>query len=307
MNRGQARVVDPALSKVALGYKNQTYVGLSLMPIVSCPKSGIQLIKFGKEAFVRYNMRRAPGADVAVVQFGYAADPIALVQDSLTGKVPREWLRDGQDLPAINHEKQAVNLVMNSLHLGLELDIAELSTTASNYGDNNKIVLSGSDKWIDPNSNLTKQMNEYKEAIRSQAGVYPNRMVLTPGDFKACKDHPDVKEAFKYTTSKSITAEMLAAFFELEKVEVGTQLWTPDAQSDLQDCWKHTVLAYVPPESERSMATPAFGYTYMLENHPLVEESYFEKGNKSWMYPVEMERRPYMTGMEAGFLIQNAS
>ena len=55
------------------------------------------------------------------------------------------------------------------------------------------------------------------------------------------------------------------------------------------------------------MATPSFGYSYILDQHPLVEAAYWDRDSKSWLYGVEMERRPYMTGMSAGFLIENAS
>ncbi len=307
MNRSQVRVVDPVLSQVALGYQNAEFIGLKVMPVVSCPKSGVLLMKFGKEAFIKYAMRRAPGADVAAIQYGYAADPVALVQDALNGKVPREWLRDSQDLPGVDHGKTAVNSVLQSMHLNLEIEIAEIAMDANNYGINNKITLSGTDKWTDPSSKLKSKIDEYKEAIRSKIGRYPNKFELSPTDYSACKEHPEVKEQFKYTSSDSITLAMLANFFEVDEVVVGKAVWTPSETDPLRDCWDSSLLYYVPSEAERAMGVPSYGYTYVLDGHPLVEENYYEKGNKSWMYPVEYERRPYLTGMEAGFLIQGAS
>lgn len=307
MSRTDARVVDPVLSQVALGYRNAAYIGTTLMPIISCPKSGVRLMKFGKEAFVKYNMRRAPGADTATVQYGYASDPIALVQDALNGKVPREWLRDAESIPLVSHGTRAINNVMNSMHLGLEIEIAEIAMNPDNYGSNNKITLSGSDKWTSPDSKLGKTIRDYRESIRSQIGVYPNKFQLSPGDFNAIKEHPEVTERFKYTSSDSITEKMLANFFEVDEVVVGKSVWTPDESSPLRDCWNHSTLTYVPPEGQREMDSPSYGYTYVLDEHPLVEEAWFNKNKKSWMYPTEFERRPYLTSMEAGFLIQGAS
>lgn len=308
MNRSQVRVVDPVLSAVASGYKNAAYVGTMLMPIISCPKSGIRLMKFGKEAFIKYNMRRAPGGKTAAIQYGYASDPIALVQDALHGVVPREWLRDSDEIPGVNLGTTAINNVMNSMHLGLETEIAEIATNATNYGTNNKITLTGSDQWTSPDSKLKKQMNAYKESVRSVIGVHPNKLVLTPGDYDACTEHPEVKDQFKYTSSESITPAMLARFFDLDEVVVGKSVWTPDEETALSDCWGSTVLAYVPPAGERSMGVPSYGYTYVLDGHPLVEEAFFDKKDtKSWLYPAEFERRPYQTSNEAGFLIQGAS
>jgi len=307
MNRSQARVIDPVLSSVAQGYRNARFIGTELMPIIYCPKSGVKLMKFGKEAFMKYNMRRSPGGQVARVQYGYATDPVALVQDSLEAVVPREWLRDTQDVPNVNNGTKAINLVMMSVMLGLEIEIAEIVTNAANYGANNKVTLTSTDKWTDPASKLKNQIDAYKEAVRSKIGIYPNTLQLTPSDFTACTNHPEVINQFKYSTSESITVEMLAKFFDIEKVVVGKSVWTPNESSDFQDCWTASTLAYVPPEGERDMGVPSYGYTYTLDDHPLVEEPYYDKGIKSWLYPTEYERRPYLTSMEAGFLIQGAS
>lgn len=307
MNRSQVRVVDPVLSKVAQGYRNARFIGQTLMPIIGCPKSGVQLIKFGKEAFIKYAMRRAPGSKVARVQYGYGAEPVSLVQDALEGVVPREWLRDSADIPNVNLGTRAINNVLNSVHLGLEIEIASIACDASNYDADHKIAVAGADKWTDGGSKLSLQMQQYKEAVRATTGAEPNVLTLTPGDFNACKVHPEVVERFKYTSAESITTDMLAAFFELDTVEVGKAIWTPDESRPFQDVWTQSVLAYVPHEGERSMDVPSYGYTYVLDEHPLVEEAYYDKSVKSWIYPVEYERRPYMTGMGAGFLIQNAS
>lgn len=306
MSRSQARVIDPVLSQVALGYKNARYVGTTLMPIIECPKSGVRLMKFGKEAFVKYSMRRAPGAKVARVQYGYAAEPISLVQDSLEAVVPREWMRDTDDVPAIKQASRAVNTVMNSVSLGLECEIAEIATNSANYSAKNQVLVGADDKWVNPTSKLQKQMQDYKDAVRMQIGIDPNVLVLTPADFNACKNHPEVKERFKYTSAESITAEMLANFFELDEVQVGKAVWTPDENTAVQNCWTDSVLAFVPEEEERDMGVPSFGYTYVLDDHPLVEEPYFDKSIKSWLYPMEYERRPYQTSMNAGFLIRGA-
>ncbi len=304
MNRGQARVVDPVLSRVALGYANPIYVGRSLFPQVESPAMGARIIKFGKEAFIKHNMRRAPGGRVARIQYGYSSDPIALVQDSLEGLVPREWLRDSQQLPSVQHGERAINNVMNSMHLSLEIEQAELAMNASNYGVSNKVTLSGTDKWTDPSSDPGKQIRDYKEVIRKAIGVYPNVLEIPPAAWNALAEHPKLQDRFKYTSKDSLTVEMAAAYFELNEVVIGQSVYAPDEMSPMQDVWTDAVLAYVPRQGQ-SVDVPSFGYTYVMPEHPMVEEAYFDKAIKSYVYPTEFERRAYLTGMDAGFLIQN--
>lgn len=308
MSRANARVVDPVLSRTAQGYKHQDFVGQHLMPFVNVPKSGVRVMKFGKEAFLRYLTRRAPGSKVQRVQFGYASEPIALYQDSLEGVVPREYLRDGEDLPGVNQQITAVNNVMHSIMLGHEVDVAALALDANNYGANNKVTLTpGTDDWVTLNVNVAAQFREYREAIRAKCGVYPNVVVFSPSDWNALAENSDVRERFKYTSADSLTTDMAARYLEVDQVYIGKSVSVVDEDADFDDIWNATVLAYVPPESERNIAVPSFGYSYRLENHPMVEEGYYEKSIKSYVYPVEYERRPYLVGMDAGFLIQGAS
>ncbi|TNC80706.1 MAG: hypothetical protein C9356_12460 [Oleiphilus sp.] len=308
LSRAQARVVDPVLSRTAQGYKSQEFVGHHLMPFVNISRSGVMLMKFGKEAFVRYLTRRAPGSKVSRVQYGFASEPVALFQDSLEGVVPREWIRDSESLPGVNHQITAVNNVMRSIMLGHEVDVAALALDANNYGINNKIALtSGVDSWEVGTVNVAKQFRAYREAIRAQIGVYPNTVVFSPDDWNALAENADVRDRFKYTSSDSLTTAMAAKYLEVDNVYIGKSVSTVEADAAFDDIWTHTVLAYVPPESERNIAVPSYGYSYRLDGHPMVEEGYYEKDIKSWVYPVEYERRPYLVGMNAGFLIQGAA
>jgi hypothetical protein len=66
------------------------------------------------------------------------------------------------------------------------------------------------------------------------------------------------------------------------------------------------VLAYTETGSMVEMGAPSYGYTYQLAGYPLVEEPYYERNPKSWIYPVTDEVAPVMAGADAGYLIQNA-
>ena len=305
-SREQNRVIDPVLTNVALAYSDSEFIANVLFPNIIVPTSGAKVIKFGKEAFRKYNMRRAPGAKTARVQFGHATDPVALVQESIDGVVPREFLRDitGAIRPIINLESQAVNSTMSIMLRGLEIDAAELALDATGYDVNHKETLSGTDQWDNSSSDPRKKINVYKEAIRSSIGAYPNVLVLTPKAFSALADHGLLKDQFKYTSADSLTTGMLQNYFGIAKVVVGMGVYAEDETSDFTDIWSHAVLAYVPMAGQTIMR-PSYGYNYVGEGMPLVEEAWFEKSTKSWIYPMEYERKPIITGQAAGFLIQN--
>jgi len=309
LNQRTAAVVDPILSTHARGYRNSAFIAAALFPRVTIPNRSMRVIRFGKEAFRMLNTRRAPGADKKRVQYGYASDPVALMQDALEGVVPMEHQEEALSIPGIDLGEGAVNMVLDAIDLNLEFECATIARTPGNYDANHKLALAGADRWTDPASDPSGDVDAAKEAIRRSIGRYPNVLTLGPNAANALKNHPKVKEQFKYTSKDSVTVDMLAAFFDVEKVVVGKAVWLPDNAADealASDVWgDDAILAYVPQTGD-NFQVPAFGYTYELRGYPQVEQPYFERSNDSWIYPTKVERRPYLTGAEGGFLFQNA-
>ncbi|MEW5729152.1 MAG: major capsid protein [Pseudomonadota bacterium] len=309
MSTAQVRVVDPVLTTHARGYRHPKHVGIALFPNVSIPLRGVKRLEFGKESFRLYNTRRAPGGATKRVDFGYQGVPVNLHGHSLEGKVPWEHLQEAATSPGLDLAKGAVNLVLKSMSLEREVAQATIARDATKFDANHKVALAGGDQWSDPNSDPKADVDAAKEAVRRSIGDYPNTMVIGPGVFLALQNHPKIAEKFKYTGRESITTDMLALYFDLEKVEVGKAVYLAEADADtadFTDAWgKDAILAYV-PHGEESWEVPSFGYTYHLEGHPFVEQPYSERNVKSWLYPVTDEYSVEDVGRVAGFLIQNA-
>lgn len=304
MNPSQVRIVDPILTTVVQGYKNPEFVGDALFPAVPVAVSGGKIIEFGKESFLAYNSQRAPGGPTKRISFGYQGKPFSLENHALEAPVPREYQRDAAKVPGINLGTRAVNLTMRANKQTLEIQQAALATDAANYPTANKITLSGTDKWSNAASKPVSIINAGKEAVRQAIGVYPNVLLLGAQAFTPLKDNPSILERFKYTSRESITAEMLAALFDLDKVVVGKAVQATDA-GVMSDVWGNSaVLAYV-PSSPSQMEEPSYGYTYTMEGHPLVETPYYDPNAKSWIYGVTYERAPVLSGIAAGYLISN--
>ena len=309
LNSRTAAVVDPILSTHARGYRNAMYISDMLFPRVRIPNRSMRVLKFGKESFRMMDTRRAPGADKKRVQYGYASDPVSLVQDALEGFVPIEHQEEAMNIPGVDLGANAIDMVMDVIDLGLEFECANMARDPGNYGAGNKLALTGTDRWSDPASDPKGDMDAAKEAIRRKIGRYPNTLELGPSAKTALCNHPTIKEQFKYTSKDSITVEMLAAYFEMDRVVVGKAVYLPETAGDddtATDVWgDDAILAYVPTAGD-NFRVPSYGYTYELNGFPLVQQPYWENSNDSWIYPMKVERRPYLVGAEGGFLFQNA-
>lgn len=299
MSGAQVRVVDPVLSNHVRGYKQAGHVGRLLFPSVDVAVSAGKVIEFGKESFKLYNARRAPGGSTKRIEFGYEGKSFALVQDSLEGKVPREYARDASAIPGVDLGMRATNNVMKSLTLTLEYDQAQIATNPANYGDNNKEELSGTSQWSHADSKPVDQIEAARQTIRAACGVYPNTLVLGPPAYSGLKNNQQVIGRFR--NADIITAQMLANLLEIDQVVEGQAVTANDA-GVFQNVWGNAaVLAYVPKEPG-GQEEPSYGYTYTMKGNPFVEQPYWDGNQKSWIYGVTYERAPVLAGMDAGYL-----
>jgi len=308
MSGRQARVIDPILTEAARGYKNAAFIGEVLLPRIDVPNRGMKVLKFGKSAFRQYvDTRRAPGAETKKIQVGYGADPIALLQDALDAVVPIELMQDAAAVPGVDLAGISIQSVQDIIALGKERFTADLVRDAKNYPDDHVIKLTGKQSWSNGDSNPAADIKAAKSIVRRKIGRDPNLIVMSPRAYDVLSLHPNVLDKFKYTGSDSITVDLLAKYFDVEKAVVGKAVALPEEAKDsdpAQDVWGNDlILAYVP--SDGNYMKPAFGYTYCLAGYPIVEAADWRADRKSWVYGVTDERRPYITGAEAAVLFQS--
>jgi len=309
-NLSQTRVVDAILTTHAQGYQRPGNVGPLLFPRVSVGAYGGNVIQFSKESFRLLNIVRAPGSRTTRVEFGYAGVPYAITPKSLEGVVPFERMRDASQVPNIDLARVAVDSTMDIVELGYENDCATLARTAANYDAGHKATLAGAALWSAGTGNPTSDVEAGVEAIRASIGMRPNTVILSATAFKNARTNPNIIDRYKYTGRDSITTQMLAALWNVQTVAVGEAVSASGQADALGDVWGNdVVIAYVAPGGAgvtRDAARPSYGYTYTIDGMPLVEQPYQDRNVKSWIYPVTADRQPVLSGITAGYLIQNA-
>jgi hypothetical protein len=315
MPLSQARVADPVLTNVVQGYKQAQFVASFLSPSVPVSLRSGKVVEFGKEDFVLYQTKRSPGGTVQRKRSRFGSRSFELYQDAIAEEVTLEEAEEAANGAArVNLRTNAPKRAMKTIMLTLEKDTADVMQTAAKYETANTIALGVSDRWDNYGSsasNPLQDVNGWKEAVRDQIGIYPNRMVIGPKVFLALKEHPLIVERIKYTSSDSVTLGMIAKYFDLPGgVMVGAGKFLDDS-GNLADIWgKNAILAYVPEEAENSMGylmpqpgidkeTPAYSYTYVLDGYPMAEPERWDADKGVFVYPVWAERVPELVGMGA--------
>lgn len=304
----QARVLDPILTAVARGYRSpKAAVANVLFPMVPVGVRAGRILSFGPDDFKLISTARAPGANTRRVQFGYSSETFALADHRLEGSVPVELQEEAQAVPGIDLASTAVRRVQNMMALEREKKAADLARNAALYASDNKATLSGTSQWSDPASDPFTDIMDAKEVIRGKTGEMPNVLEAGPKVLTALRTHPKVLE--RLSTAKDrppATLMQLQALFELDQIVKGEAVYHDGTQ--FQDVWgKDAILAFTTPASMQEMGSPNFGYTYQLQDRPIVQEAYYDGNTHTWYYPVSDAYQPVFTGPSAGFLFSAAA
>ncbi len=307
-NPKQAAVVDPILTTVARGHRNQKFIAQVLFPKVPVPSRTGTIISFGDEHFELYSTARAHGTDIGTIDISYDGAPFALKQYALGAKVTLEQEQEAKAALKLDISTIAVNRVIEIMLLDQEYRAAQLALNPANYGAANKATLSGSSQWSHPDSDPNAAIETAIAAISNATGEDANVAVLSRPVFAKVRRHPKVVEQFRYTSlaSKPVTAKMLAELWELEEVAIGKAAYK-DANGVRQQVWaKDAVVAYTPPASLQDRGSPSYGYSYELDGYPMVEEGFFSSQKRAWIHNVIHEILPVIAGPGAGYLFTNA-
>ena len=302
-----ARIVDAPITTAARGYKNPMAAWPFLFPAVEVGARGGQIVTFRAEDFLKYEIRRAPGAQIARLDVGYDGSPFTLVQRALEVPVPIEVMEDARAEPSIELGTVAAVRGRRTVDFQIELEAARLATADASYDAANIITLSDESQWTHASSTPQKEVQDAKAMIRQGIGLNPNTLVVGAEVHDALRSNADVIDRVKHTMApervEAVTMATLAAYFGVEHYVVGECM--QGEPGSFTHVWgKFAILAYTEVTDLASMGSPTFGYTYRLSGYPVVEQPYYDERTRTWVYPYITQDTPVVAGKPAGVLFK---
>lgn len=297
------KAVDVVLSTIALGYKNSGLVGEHLMPIVPVPKENVKVPVFGESAYRLHDTKRAiRGATNEISPDGFGMMPITLHEHDLG--YPIDYRENDESY--FNLQSIATNHATLGVQLKREKAIADMVQNPDNYKSSNKIALSGTSQFTDPNSDALGIFSDGKQAVQDGTGADANVTVLDNLSYTALRKHPQLLGMLRIKNG-ILKHEDLVDILEIEKIIVGKAIYS-DATKKRNKFWKNAVaMAYVPEQQadvDRNMYEPSFGYTFRKEQTPFVDK-YMKEGGKVQVIRATEIYESVMTMPDAGYLISN--
>jgi hypothetical protein len=310
-NLGQARVISPVNTQLAIGLQQNESVGQYLFPRIGVDMRSGKIITFGREHFMQYaGMQRSPGAATPRVKFGYAGSDYQLKDFSIEGTLPVEVQQEQRATSkgfTIDGARMAMTGAMTVVNNRLEIAQAALATDLSNYPAANKVTLTSGSQFNDSGGDPIAVAVAARSAIRAATGKDVNTAVFSAKAMEATLENPKVLARLNYTGVNVAGIEDLRRILRIPNIYVGGGITSADDGVTISDIWgKDVVFAYTETASLASMGLPTYGVTYQLNGYPFAEPAYYDNNHKTWYFPVTSCENPVITSNVAGYLVKNA-
>lgn len=269
--------VDRPLTILSVAYmqSQEHFVASQIFPVVPVAKQSDLYYKWDKEDWFRDEAElRAPGTESAGGNYSVGTDNYACKVHSFHKDVDDQTRANSDE--AINPDRSATNFVTQRLLLRREKQWLSRYFKAGVWGTDKTGGAAGGGadfvQWSDyVNSNPRTDIKLGRRTILATTGFSPNTLVLSYDAADALIDHPDFVDRVKYTSKESVTPEMIAKYFDIERVfvlkavENTAKKGQPSAMGFAHG--KHALLCYVAPEP--ALDTPSAGYTFTWTYAPI--------------------------------------
>lgn len=303
------RVIDPLLTNVARGYRNEEFIGENIFPTVQVDKEAGKIPTFGKEHFRIYNTYRALRAQSNEMEGGYL-DTIPFKTEEHDLIQSLDYREAEEAMQAL--ETKAVNDVMTAINLKKEWNQAKLIQDLNTYPTDNKVTLTDN-YFNEDNIEVVKIITDYTEQLSSIIGVKPNILVIGAGVYRSIRFQKNIASYLGISINGSelsniqINEQKLAELFEVDKVLIGRGKYIESPEAPFTNIWGNNIfMAYIAPPSgiDRTPYDPCFGYTLQKKGNPF-SDRWTESNGKIIKVRTTDNYDIKIVGAESGFLINN--
>ena len=273
------RVIDPVMTNLSIGYKNEMFMWDQLAPTVTENEKTGTFFKYTRDFWFRRQdgAERAPSGRYLRVGYGVESDTYRTVEIGFEKPIDDSDRRSSQ-LPEDMNTQDTIFLT-NLMQLELEKRVAGALFKTGVWATD-KTLLSA-DKWSDyAASDPITDADVAIRAIRRATGVKPNVMFIGSVGWDSLKNHPLILDKYKHTQSGIMTPQLVAAVLEIPEIVIGETVENTAAEGlafSGADIWTDNALFYVKNNPTLGVANGA--YTFMwneASNVPWAVENYRE-------------------------------
>lgn len=209
---------DAALEQISVGYMPAGVIAAELVPGIPVKKESDKYYVYSKDNLKVPETRRADGAEANEVDWGLSTASYVVEEEALK-RLVTDRQRNNAD-SAVRPEIDATKFLKGQIMLRHEKDLADLINPAANWSQATSLTSTLAWSANTSLSNPISFADSAATAIIKSASKRPNRCLLDLSTFNAAKEHVSIVDRVKYTSTDSVTPQLLARLFNIEKVLV---------------------------------------------------------------------------------------
>lgn len=267
--------VDAVLSNISVAYTQDQskFIANKVFPVINVDKKSGVFMKYNREdwnrdeAQKRADITESVGSGFDLSKDYYNADVYAFHMDIGDQAVANA-------MTPLQPVAEATRFVAGRLLLRQEVDFARSffktgvwATDLVGKTTTEAATLSAGQFriWSDSvNSDPMGDIENAKEGVAAKTGYDVNTMVIGRQVLSALKNHPDIIDRIKYTSAETVTLELIARLFDVERVFVGSSFVNTAKEGQAEklesNFGRSILLTHSAPTP--GLLTPSAGYTF---------------------------------------------
>lgn len=310
--------IDKYLTDLSQGFEQaaSNFVAGQAFPNVGSPKRSDKIAGYSQADLYRDEMTvRAPGAESS--GGGYRTSNDTFFCDVYANHVDvDDQTVAGADNPYTPVE-DALRVLVQREKLKKEVVFASdffASSLWTGGTSADPTAASLSAAWDDPSSTPIEDIHEQANSVLVKTGFLPNTLVLNYLGWTALKNHPDIVDRIKHTSSAPVTEELVARLLGLDQVLVSkaTRNTAAEGLSGSYSSILGASALLVHAASTPGLWTFSGGYTFVWSGYPgsnngtRVKRFYLD-ANSAWRIEIETAFDMKLVQANAGVLITSVA
>lgn len=225
------RVHTPAyLQQLAIKFSPRDLIADRVAPRVAVPKQSDKYRIFGKNAMLTHESRWAPGAIPNAITIRWSEGTFFVDIRKLRTLI-LDTERRNQDANDIELEQIATDAVTSAITISREQRVADLFTTATNYGATHKITKAGGSEWDSAtalgNSQAIIDMQAMIAVLVQDAMVPSSELTVVIPELvyqKALANNVGILSRIQYSSTGIVTTDLLRALLGVKEVILSSSM-----------------------------------------------------------------------------------
>lgn len=243
------------------------FAALKIFTPFYVPKSTFKWYQYTKDNLRLEKLHAPSGSEAAVVNYSVITNTSTLVEHAVKHIVLEKDARDF-DRAVADLRQDAAAGNMERLMIELEDAAHTKLTTAGNYPAALTSTLGATATWAVDGGNPLEDIRLAKHAVFLQCGKVPNAMALSFQGMEYLRNHPQIRDAVKYTQAGPPSNQQIAAFLGLGEIIVSSAIYnsaTEGAADSLGAIWQDDALIFVKDDSQ-ALRSMSYGRCFMGQN-----------------------------------------